>query len=247
MSDGRSADLRIAEEPAGLAQALADCFVDDATKAIAERGAFFVALAGGTTPKTAYGLLAQPPRRERVDWNHVFFYFGDERCVPPESPESNYRMASETFLDALRVPADHVHRMHGEREPAQAAHEYAQILIQTMGDQPCFDLVLLGMGADGHTASLFPGIDPLKDNERLVRATYVEKLGTHRLSLTPLAINNARHVVVAVEGLSKAPALFAVREGPYDPLTRPIQIVQPTHGRLTWLVDRAAAGQLPRR
>lgn len=247
MTGDRRGELRVYDGPAELAAALADTFVAEASSAIAERGAFFVALAGGTTPKNAYELLAQAPRRDRVDWRHVFVYFGDERCVSPERAESNYRMAREAFLDGVALPAGHVHRMRGEDDPLAAARDYATLLIQTMGDLPRFDLLMLGMGADGHTASLFPGTDPCTDDDRLVRAPYVEKLGAYRLTITPMVINAARHIVIATEGLPKAPALYAVREGPYQPLVHPIQIVQPSGGRLTWLVDRAAAAELPER
>ncbi len=240
-------DLQIFETPEQLASALADAFVDDARNAIEQHGAFFVALAGGTTPKNAYRLLASEPRRSQVDWNHVFVYFGDERCVPPQSGESNYKMAMDAFLRDVNLPPDHVHRMRGEDDPLQAARDYAELLIQTMGDLPRFDLVMLGMGADGHTASLFPGTDPLADNDRLVRAPYVEKFSTYRITFTPLVINSARHAIIATEGLPKAPALYAVREGPYDPQIHPIQIVAPVNGRLSWFVDRAAAAELPER
>jgi 6-phosphogluconolactonase len=238
-------ELQVFATPEQLAGALADAFVDEARRAIHEHGAFFVSLAGGTTPRNAYGLLAQEPRRSAVDWNHVFVYFGDERTVPPDNDESNYKMASDAFLCAVGIPGDHVHRIQGEIDPQQAARQYAQLLIETMGDSPCFDLVMLGMGADGHTASLFPGEDPLTENERLVRARYVEKLNTYRITLTPLVINHARRVVIATEGLAKAPALYAVREGPYDPTVHPIQIVAPAEGRLSWFVDKAAAAELP--
>ncbi len=238
-------ELRIFDRPDQLAAALADAFVEEARAAIAAHGSFFVALAGGTTPKNAYRLLAQEPRRSSVDWNHVFVYFGDERCVPPDSDESNYKMAMDAFLRAARIAGDHVHRMRGEEEPQQAAREYAALLIQTMGDLPRFDLVMLGMGADGHTASLFPGADPLTDNDRLVRAPYVEKMQSYRITVTPLVINTAARVIIATEGLPKAPALYAVREGPYDPLAHPIQIVAPGSGQLSWFVDRAAAAELP--
>ena len=238
-------ELRIYQTPAELAAALADTFVREARASIEARGAFFVALAGGTTPKNAYELLAQEPRRTQVDWTHVFVYFGDERCVPPESGESNYRMATDAFLSGVALPAAHVHRMHGEDDPLSAARDYAALLVETMGDLPRFDLIMLGMGADGHTASLFPGTDPLADDERLVRAPYVDKLQSYRITVTPLVINSARSVVIATEGLAKAPALYAVREGPYQPLVHPIQVVQPSTGHLTWLVDRAAAAELP--
>jgi 6-phosphogluconolactonase len=237
-------ELRVFPDPATVAAAVADAFVDDARSAISERGAFFVALAGGTTPKAAYQLLAQEPRAGAVDWQHVQVYFGDERCVPPDHPDSNYKMAREAFLSRVPIPEQNVHRMQGEIDPLTAARDYAQLLMQTIGDLPQFDLIMLGMGPDGHTASLFPGTDPLVDNERLARAVYVEKLQTYRITLTPLVINNARHVLIATEGLPKAPALYAVRMGPYDPVQHPIQIVAPVHGRLSWYVDRAAAAEL---
>jgi 6-phosphogluconolactonase len=179
-----------------------------------------------------------------VDWQRVQIYFGDERCVPPDHADSNYKMARDAFLSQVAVPEQNVHRMQGEIDPLTAARDYAQLLMQTIGDLPQFDLIMLGMGPDGHTASLFPGTDPLVDNERLARAVYVEKLQTYRITLTPLVINNARHVLIATEGLPKAPALYAVRMGPYDPVQHPIQIVAPVHGRLSWYVDRAAAAEL---
>jgi 6-phosphogluconolactonase len=237
-------ELRVFPDPGAVAASVADAFVNDAHSAISQRGAFFVALAGGTTPKAAYQLLAQEPRASAIDWQHVQVYFGDERCVPPDHQDSNYRMAREALLSRVPLPEQNVHRMEGEADPLVAARTYAESLIQTMGDVPHFDLIMLGMGPDGHTASLFPGTDPLVDNERLVRAVYVEKLQTHRITLTPLVINNARHVIIATEGLTKAPALYAVRMGPYDPVVHPVQIVAPVDGQLSWYVDRAAAAEL---
>jgi 6-phosphogluconolactonase len=237
-------DLHVFPDASSVAVAVADAFVEDAQAAISERGAFFVSLAGGTTPKAAYRLLAQSPRADAVDWQHVQVYFGDERCVPPDSDESNYKSAHDAFLSTVPIPEQNVHRMQGEADPLTAARDYAQLLVQTMGDIPQFDFIMLGMGTDGHTASLFPGTDPRVDDDRLVRAVYVEKMQTHRITLTPLVINNARHVLIATEGLTKAPALYAVREGPYDPVQHPIQIVAPLRGRLSWYVDRAAAAEL---
>lgn len=244
MNERPRGELRVFETPDLVAHALADTFVEDATRAVSERGAFFVALAGGTTPRAAYTLLAQQPRLGTVDWNNVFVYFGDERCVPPDSSDSNYRMAHDTLLGKTGIPDSNVHRIHGEDDPQEAARSYASLLIETMGDSPRFDLIMLGMGPDGHTASLFPGTNPKIDDGRLVRAAYVEKMHSWRITFTPAVINNARHVVIATEGLPKAPALYAVREGPYDPLIHPIQIVAPVDGELTWLVDKAAAAQL---
>ncbi len=245
MIDRTLGDLHVFETPEEVAAGVADAFVADAERAVQDRGAFFVALAGGSTPKAAYALLAQTPRDQRVDWRHVHVYFGDERCVAPDSAESNYNMAREALLSRVPVPEENVHRMRGEDDPEQAARAYASQLVQAMGDTPVFDLIMLGMGTDAHTASLFPGSDPQTDEDRLVRAVYVEKLSAHRITLTPRVLNNARHVLVATEGLPKAPALYAVRCGPYDPVERPIQVLAPRSGTLSWYVDRKAAAELP--
>lgn len=237
-------ELLVLPDAAAVAQALADAFVEGAQQAIEEHGAFFVALSGGSTPKAAYELLAQSRRSEAVPWSSVFVYFGDERCVPPDNDRSNYKMAQAAFLHAVPIPAENVRRMRGEDPPADAARAYAHLLVESMGDIPRFDLLLLGMGPDGHTASLFPGTDPMTDADRLVRAPFVEKMNGYRLTVTPPVINNAHQVVIATEGTEKAKALAAVREGPYDPVRHPIQIVDPRSGRLTWLVDRAAASLL---
>lgn len=245
MIDRNLGGLHVFETPEEVAAGVADAFVADAQHAVQERGAFFVALAGGSTPKAAYALLAQPPRAQAVDWRHVHVYFGDERCVAPDSAESNYNMAREALLSRVPLPEENEHRMRGEDDPEQAARAYASQLVEAMGDRPIFDLIMLGMGTDAHTASLFPGSDPCADEDRLVRAVFVEKLSAHRITLTPRVLNNARHVLVATEGLPKAPALYAVRCGPYDPVERPIQILAPRNGTLSWYVDRKAAAELP--
>lgn len=196
-------------------------------------------------------MLAEEPLRSQICWKDVFVYFGDERCVPPGDEQSNYKMASDAFLRKVEIPTKNVHRMHGEEDPDAAAAEYAKILRDDLALRqapddatPRLDLIMLGMGADGHTASLFPGTDPLTDDDALVRAPYVDKLGTRRLTITPRVINAARHVAIATEGLPKAPALATVLEGPYDPTRYPIQIVSPANGRLTWFVDADAAADL---
>jgi len=237
-------EVRILDDAAGVAEALADVFVQKARDAIAARGRFAVALAGGNTPKAAYALLANPPRGSQVDWQRVFVYFGDERCVPPGDDQSNYKMASDSLLSHVPIPTAQVFRMHGEDDPQLAARDYANELRETLGDPPRFDLVMLGMGPDAHTASLFPGTDPYTDDEQLVRAQYVQKASMNRLTLTPAAINAARCVVIATEGPSKTEALSAVFLSPDDPTQRPIQAIAPRDGKLLWLVDRAAAGSL---
>ena len=236
----------VVEDAAALAQSLAERFVVCARRATAERGRFDVALAGGSTPKGAYALLAAPPLAAGVSWNQVRFFFGDERCVPPGDPQSNYRMAREALLEPLRISDANVFRMRGEDEPPAAARSYAELLRRELGTRPVLDLVLLGMGPDGHTASLFPGTDPLSDDELLVRAPYVAKFSTYRITVTPRVINAARHVAIATAGQEKAQALAAVLEGPFEPITYPIQSIDPGDGDLTWLVDRAAASKLTR-
>jgi len=230
-----------------LAEALADLFITTASIAMAERGAFYVLLSGGNTPRAAYELLAKEPRVEQVSWSDVFVYFGDERCVPPTDEQSNYRMAEKSFLASVPMPRANVHRIAGEADPGHAANEYASILRADLGNAPVFDLVMLGLGPDGHTASLFPGAAPDIDDEALVRAVYAAPQMMWRVTVTPKVINLARNVVFAVEGPDKAIALAAVYEGPREPVKYPAQIVHPVSGRLIWMVDDLAAGMLKSR
>jgi 6-phosphogluconolactonase len=227
-----------------LGRTVAEHVVAVGGRAIAARGRFDLALAGGSTPKAAYALLAARPLRDALDWSKVRFFFGDERCVPPDDAQSNYRMALEALLAPLDIASERVFRMHGEDDPQHTARAYAGVLVDELGSTPAFDMLMLGMGPDGHTASLFPGTDPLVDDALLVRAPYVEKFRTYRITLTPRVINAARQVAIATAGPSKAEALERVLGGPYDPTALPIQIVRPTSGTLTWFVDRAAVAAL---
>jgi len=239
--------LRIVADEPTLRTTLADLFVAEAREAVAPRGSFAVALAGGNTPKGAYALLAEEPRRSQVDWGRVRVFFSDERCVPPDDPQSNFGMAQRTLLSNVPIPAAHVHRMRGELPPEEAASAYADVLREVLGEDPVFDLVMLGLGADGHTASLFPGTPVVGERRLLVAAPFVPQLGTHRLTLTPRVINNARRVVIAAAGWEKAEALRRALDGPFDPNVTPVQVVQPVSGELTWLVDEAAASRLSSR
>ena len=231
-------EFRVYEDAAGLARAAAGQFVTLAAQAIAARGRFLVALAGGATPHAAYELLATEPFAAGVDWAHVHLFWGDERGVPPDHPDSNYRMARETLLDKVEIPAADVHRIRCELEPAQAAAAYERELEKALGEDGRFDLILLGLGADGHTASLFPGTAALEERERWVLAVYVEKLKAWRVTLTLPVINTARHVIFLVSGTSKAETLARVRAS--EPL--PAGLVQPVAGRLLWLLDKDANG-----
>lgn len=221
---------------ADLAWGVAEQFVGQAADAIASRGVFNVALSGGSTPLPLYALLALPEWAARVDWPCVQVFWGDERCVPPDHRDSNYRMANNALLGAVPLPAANIHRMRGEIDPAQAAEEYERTIANVR-----FDLILLGMGGDGHTASLFPGTAVIHEQKRRVAAHYVDKLSMWRLTLTPPAINAARNVTFLVAGADKAERLRDVLHGPYQPDVLPSQIVKPEDGRLYWLVDKAAA------
>jgi 6-phosphogluconolactonase len=244
MTDGTT--LKILPNAEAVARAVADLFVDVGLAAMAERGSFRVALSGGNTPRAAYELLAQESPAEQLSWSDVFIYFGDERCVPPDDEQSNYRMARKAFLDAVPIPPANVHRIRGEIDPATAAADYATVLRTDLGDPPRFDLVLLGLGPDGHTASLFPGAPPNTDDDALVRAVYSESQAMWRVTITPKVINAARTVAFAVEGVQKTAILATILEGPRDPVKYPAQIVAPESGRLLWLVDDLAAGMLRR-
>ena len=232
-----------------LAEAAADLFVRAAGDAIAARGRFYVALSGGSTPRTLYQLLAAEPRHDQVNWSRVFVFWGDERCVPPTDPESNYHMAREALLFHVPVPATQVFRMRGESaDPAAAAALYEIDLRRAFAlaphELPRFDLILLGMGPDGHTASLFPHTDALHVTDRLAVANRVEKLNATRMTLTTPVINNARLVVFLIAGADKAEPLAAVLEGPRRPEDLPSQLVAPTDGQVIWMVDNAAAAKL---
>lgn len=239
------AALEIVADEAALAARLAEVVTIAAVEAVARHGRFDIALAGGSTPKAAYALLAAPRFARRIDWTRTRFFFGDERCVPPTDDESNYKTAKTRLFDPLEIAPAAVFRMHGEDEPNVAARAYAKTLRERLAPDaagtPRFDLVLLGMGPDGHTASLFPGSDPFADDAALVRAPYVETFATFRITVTPRVLNAAHAVVVATAGAAKAHALAAVLDEPAAPLQYPISILSPSDGTLTWLVDRAAA------
>ena len=231
------------ETSAEIAEAAARDFAARAEEAIHERGRFAVALAGGSTPKATYEALARD-HAEDIDWARVHVFFGDERTVPPDHEDSNYRMAHEALLS--RVPVGGVHCMRGESPPAEAAATYEEELQRFFGagGSPSLDLILLGLGEDGHTASLFPETSALDVTDRWVVANPVLKLETTRLTLTIPVINAAKAVTFLVAGEGKAGALSEILEGDADPRAYPAKLVHPESGDLTWMVDRAAASLL---
>jgi len=241
--------LTIVADPAALAEAAADAIFEAATSAVAAHGRFTVALAGGSTPRTAYELLASPRRSARMPWARTFVFFGDERGVGPEHPDSNYRMAHAALLAKVPIPAEQVYRVRGEaQDPEEAAREYARTLAEVFGTRrgelPRFDLVLLGVGVDGHTASLFPGSPVLKEVFRTVAAVHATAAEIpQRFTLTLPVLNAAARVVVLATGPEKAKIVRAALADKGTSL--PAAMIAPPEGRLTWLLDRAAAALLP--
>jgi len=234
-------EIKVLPDSAGIAVEAAERVIAAANRAAGEGRSFSIALAGGSTPKALYELLASEAYKSRIDWPRVEVFFGDERTVPPDHKDSNYRMANETLLSRVPIPGDNVYRMAGEVEPNEAAKEYGQMLKEKFGEGG-MDLVLLGMGDDGHTASLFPATEALKETKHRCVANFVPKLSTWRLTLSVPFINRADNVMFLVSGASKAARLQEVLEGPRDPTRLPSQLIQPATGRMTWLVDAPAAG-----
>jgi 6-phosphogluconolactonase len=230
-------DLRIFSSPEEVARAAAQHFVSLNPQ--------FVALSGGSTPRVLYELLADPrePFREQIAWGKTHFFFTDERHVPPDHPESNYRMANEALFSRVPLPVANIHRIPGERTPAEAADDYEHELQKSFGEAvPAFDVILLGLGDDGHTASLFPDSAALKETEHLVAAPWVEKLNAYRITLTLPVLNEGKSVLFLVTGTSKAEILGEIINADKRK-TRlfPAQTICPTSGEVSWFVDEAAA------
>jgi len=238
--------VQVFDDAEAVARAAAEEFVRLALGAVEERGTFSVALSGGSTPRRVYELLASDEFKERVPWNSVHIFFGDERTVPPDHAESNYRMANETLLSRVQIPSENVHRIDGVGDAAANASAYESVMRGYFGDAqwPRFDLVFLGMGDDGHTASLFPGSSALEESRAWVAPNWVEKFSTWRITLSAPAINAARNVIFLITGASKADRLHEVLNGAHEPTRLPSQMIQPRDGALRWYVDRAAAAKL---
>lgn len=228
--------------PDELAQAAAEHFATLAQEAILDHGNFSVALAGGSTPRATYEILSTIEYAQKINWEQVHIFWGDERLVPPEHQDSNYRMAHEAMLKFVPIPPENIHRVYGELEPHDAARTYAETIRDYFNPRSAsFDLILLGMGDDGHTASIFPDTEVVFEDSLLVLAHYIDKLASWRVTFTPRLINAAQNVTFLVSGERKARRLRQVLVGPHQPEVLPSQVVRPSNGKLRWLVDQAAA------
>ncbi len=236
--------MRVLPDAASASRAVAEGLAERARTAVEARGRFAVALAGGTGPEGAYRLLGDEPLRSAIPWEGVHLFWGDERCVPPAHPRSNFRMALHAFVSRVPIPPENVHRMPGEARPADGARRYAEDLEELYGPGvPRFDLIHLGLGPDAHTASLFPFSPALHERETTVAAA-LHPTEEWRLTLTVPVLNAAQEVEFLAPGAGKADVVRRVIEGPLDPLRLPAQLVRPTSGPPTWVLDADAAARL---
>ncbi len=236
--------IEIFEDKEALANASADSFMHLTSQAIRQRGRFLVALCGGETPLEMYTLLTKPPYKQRVEWLHVHFFWSDERCVPKDDPQGNYYQAHKILLSKVPVRHENVHRIQAELDPEEAAKNYAKLLNSYAGSGdplPRFDLAILGLGMDGHTASLFPGMTMEASSTVVVVSAEYEHRPNRRITLTPAVLNFSREIIFLVSGARKSAILARVLYGDYHPENLPAQRIQPEDGKLTWMVDKAAA------
>jgi 6-phosphogluconolactonase len=246
-------EIRIAETMEDLTRMVAGEFLQRAVEAVNQKKFFTVTLSGGSTPGCLYNMLAEPKGLfiTRVPWKNCHFFWGDERHVPPDHPQSNYRMAHETLLSRVPVPRENVHRVPAENPDAGETADLYEAEIREFfhlrdNEWPRFDIVLLGLGVDGHTASLFPGASILREGKRRVSAEWIEKLESYRISMTPPVLNHAACVAFLVSGVEKADAVREAIQGKYQPEKYPAQLIRPEHGKLLWFLDRTASDQLIR-
>jgi 6-phosphogluconolactonase len=239
--------IRTFKDPEAVSRAAADLFVELAAEAVAARGRFRVALSGGRTPLRTYQLLAEPPRRERTPWPQIDVFWGDERCVPLDDDRSNAGTASRMLLTRVPVMSGSVHPMRCDADAQAGAAEYEALLRSLFETVPVFDLIFLGLGQDGHTASLFPHNPVLSETARWAAAVHVDGQSPSRVTLTPPVINAARVAAFVVIGREKGAILRSVLQGPPDPRRLPAQLIRPHGGRLIWLTDEAAAAELGKR
>lgn len=238
-------EIKVLKDLNEINRAAADIFVEEASRAVREKGQFTLALTGGSSPVELHKMLAQEPYVGQIDWQKCFVFWGDERWVPLDDERSNARMAFETLLSSVPIPKEQIFSMWSDdRTPEEYAAEYEEQLQLVLGEKGVFDLIFLGMGDDGHTASLFPHTEVLNEEAAWVKAYYLDPQQMYRITLTAPIINRAKNIVFLVNGEKKAPALREVLEGERNPKQYPAQLISPKKGRLFWLVDKAAASKL---
>jgi 6-phosphogluconolactonase len=237
--------IQVCNDPESLSEAAARLFVKRSRHAVQVQNQFSVALVGGHTPERTYQILSQPHFHDQVPWTKVHVFWSDERCVPPDDPRSNAHMAHQALLDRVPIPPDQIHPIRCNQNPQQAAEEYESLLRDFFaGRSPCFDLILLGLGENGHTASIFPGTLAVEEQKRWVTAVFVAEQAMWRITMTPLLINQAAMVAFLVAGTAKARVLQRVLGGPFESYDLPAQLIQPVSGGLDWIVDEAAYREL---
>ena len=241
--------LDVSPDAAAVAKKAAEHFAATVKQAVAARGMARVAISGGSTPKRMFAVLSEEPFLSDLPWDKLHLYWVDERCVPPSDPESNYGVTKELLLDKVPLPASQVYRMEGELDPQEASSRYEALIRNTFklegAETPVFDLVQLGMGDDGHTASLFPHTEGIDELGRIAFANHVPQKNTWRITLSWPVIIAAREVVFLIEGAAKTEVLARVLTGPKDLETLPSQLIRPANGKLLFLLDTAAAAKLP--
>jgi 6-phosphogluconolactonase len=249
----KKSKIKIVANADAMSRAAAETMVEHLSKSLQTHDVYSIALSGGSTPKHLYSLLANDVAlRDQIPWDCVHFFWGDERHVSPDHPDSNYRMANEAMLSKAPIPSTNIHRIRTEESvAANAAETYEQEIRRFFkieaGELPRFNCVLLGMGSDGHTASLFPGTSALEETKRLAVANWIEKFQSYRITLTRLLFNNADRILFLVGGIEKADTLKAVLEDDSKTTRFPVQLIQPTHGEVTWFLDQPAASRLSQR
>ena len=250
--NSKSQKIRILADTEAISRAAAETIIKDISDCLQAQDTYSIALSGGSTPRRLYALLANDAKlQEQIPWERVHFFWGDERHVPPDHPDSNYRMAYNALLSKVPIPSINIHRIRAEDSDAdKAAADYEQEIRRFFkidaGQMPRFNCVLLGMGPDGHTASLFPDTAALEETNRLAVANWVEKFQSYRITLTAPLFNNADRILFLVGGMEKTDTIKAVLEGDSRSNRFPVQLIQPTHGEVTWFVDQSAAGRLAR-
>lgn len=239
-------NIRVFPTAEAVAESAAKLMIKISKQAIESRGKFIISLSGGSTPESLFTLLTKSPCRDEILWKKTFIFWGDERCVPSDSKQNNANMAKTFLLDYLNIPSENIFPIPVDLEPAEAAKKYESTIKEFFGkDAPRFDLIFLGLGENGHTASLFPGSDVIFENTRLVREVYVAEQLMFRITMTPILINQAHNIIFLVEGENKAEILKTILSSPYQPDKLPAQVINPEDGNLYWLVDKQAAALLP--